>query len=288
MDFTKRGNLRTETTESEITTETTSSSDQAPRDPHAPIDDDEESAWLRKELHTRFALSPTLQAALLARPAPELAALAIRALEKGDDPAALLITMVTREQRPTSDELARGQQALTARAWPLANTTSPPPPETLDGLMAQATARAATQAAGPSYIDLIDAWRDALPVPPAGYAYSEANRRWAEQMFEDWNITAKDVRAFVTEKHSPQADGFWLDKAMSFQHVYRTIRVWKHGRTAATTAREPLPPPDPDCPTCHGQGIVLPNVPPDHPKYNQPVPCPVCRGKVKKEIAVHG
>lgn len=243
---------------------------QADHDPHAPGDDDD-TAWLKTELQDRFGLSPTIQAQLLKRPALELAALAIRALEKGDAPAALLITMVMREQQPTPDELARARAALAARSWDASGGDVAPTP--LDALMDQAKTAA-------TWIGLIDAWREALPVPPVGYAYSEAHRRWAEQMFDDWHITAQDVTAFVREKYDPaKSDGFWLDKSMKLQHVYQNIRAWKYGRDAAAAAREApaLPPPNPDCPTCHGQGIVLPDVPPEHALYNKPVPCPECR-----------
>lgn len=124
-------------------------------------------------------------------------------------------------------------------------------------------------------LDLIGAWRKALPNPPVLVTYSPLMLGLQDDLI-DANVTAQDVRDFVTEKHDPErSDDYWLDKVMSFKHVANNIMAWKNGKAAKAAANPPprpavhFPKPRRDCDTCGGTGMQL------GPK-NESLPCPAC------------
>lgn len=136
-------------------------------------------------------------------------------------------------------------------------------------------------------LDLIGAWRDALPVKPLVTTYAGEASRLQELLIDD-GITAADVRAYVASQYDPDtSDGFWFGKSMSFKHVAGHVREWKIGevlKKQAVKVAPSLPPADPDCPMCEGKGVYSYDVPYGDPRFGKTEVC-ACRKPGTQEAA---
>ncbi|HMN14945.1 MAG TPA: helix-turn-helix domain-containing protein [Bellilinea sp.] len=136
-------------------------------------------------------------------------------------------------------------------------------------------------------LDLIGAWRDALPVKPLVTTYAGEASRLQELLIDD-GITAADVRAYVAAQYDPDtSDGFWFGKSMSFKHVAGHVREWKIGevlKKQAVKVAPSLPPADPDCPMCEGKGVYSYDVPYGDPRFGKTEVC-ACRKPGAQEAA---